>query len=518
MIEAGVFNTLSSFAAPGDRTNCSQITGTQYNSDDERNMYWSKCLGKSAPPVTSSVSSGGSATSSQVANPNCGDRSLAKDTAVYLPPNCRVHSGDLKIAASLNGPWQLNKAGATIGLITTCGSGCYVAPVDGGGLSGQPVSKLATDMGKTGCTGGCATVLVCEFTTCTPYGGSAPTQTQTTTTGSTTSTASGGADTCYQAFPKVPVGYTATIPAGCNVVGDIWLFNGSTYVRTYDDQASTGKFTECPTGCKILAAYDGTNATNRSITDLNSKEGCGSGCKFTITQSVPANPGTMPTIKGNYTGSGTSATAASSASAQTTGTTTTTSQTTSTAAVTYQQPAPSSSASSAAFDPCGGKTKLGPNEEFVLIPGCSTVGSVYFWINGVWADRFSDNPNSTGIGYVMNCPAGPCSIKSGDWTVGLSSKPTAAILQEGCQKPCFTLQYKPVGAYKQGEGPVNTIAELRPWVAYCYNSDNGWNNSTVMKAENGNIGFNVQWDVQADACRLLAMYDAHKLNPDLRLP
>ncbi len=79
----------------------------------------------------------------------------------------------------------------------------------------------------------------------------------------------------------VKVGETYDVPAGCNVKGDVSVFENGTFVNKFDNDPATGLIISCPSGCKIKAPYS-ANASPRTVPDLKSemeKSGCGNGCK-----------------------------------------------------------------------------------------------------------------------------------------------------------------------------------------------------------------------------------------------
>lgn len=228
-----------------DRRNCAEIRGTDYGSGSERQWYLANCVSQpsSAPADTCYLKF------PQIPAGNLAD----------IPAGCNV-VGDVSVWDGTSFVRKYDDD-PTTGLFTSCPSGCRILA----DYKSNATSRSIGDLNREGCGPGC------RFTTIQNVPSA-----QTAT----------AADTCYEQFSKILPGQIVDIPAGCNVVGDIKLWNGSTFVRKYDNEAATGLYTPCPGGCRIQADFT-ANATSRSITDLNSKEGCGPGCRFTTVQNVP---------------------------------------------------------------------------------------------------------------------------------------------------------------------------------------------------------------------------------------
>lgn len=167
---------------------------------------------------------------------------MTAGVASELLPNCRAHSGDVQVSRTPNDPksWQVITAGDK-GLITTCNPKCWIAPLIGGGITGQLTTSVAADMAKGGCTGGCKKIMVCEFTACQTYDASqvvsgttgqstvqATTQAnpQASTQSTTAQSQQTGAKKCPGDIhvPKPPTPEQAQpvrIEAGCVVMSDV---------------------------------------------------------------------------------------------------------------------------------------------------------------------------------------------------------------------------------------------------------------------------------------------------------
>ena len=87
-----------------------------------------------------------------------------------------------------------------------------------------------------------------------------------------------------------------TVEAGCNVKGDVSVFENGSFVKEFDDEASTGLIVSCPQGCQIKAPF-GANISPRTVDDLKSEmlsSGCGSRCvsvkEVVISDVQPSKP------------------------------------------------------------------------------------------------------------------------------------------------------------------------------------------------------------------------------------
>lgn len=91
--------------------------------------------------------------------------------------------------------------------------------------------------------------------------------------------ASGG--TCPQDY-EIEKNQEFDVPAGCNVKGDVAVWENNAFVNKFDNDANTGLIVVCPSGCKIKAPY-GANVSPRTIDDLKKEmieeSGCVSKCK-----------------------------------------------------------------------------------------------------------------------------------------------------------------------------------------------------------------------------------------------
>lgn len=256
-----------------------------------------------------------------------------------------------------------------------------------------------------------------------------------------------GLDWCNQAYPAIPPGVQVYIPNGCNLVGDVQLWNGETWVRVYDDDPHTGGFNACPYGCLALVDFQ-SNATFRSMEDLNAKEGCGPGCKFTY----------GPQLALSGPSGGVSVQVAPSKP-----------QAAPSQAVQQQMAAP---AKTAVDGRCTIQLKLQVGVPTPVQAGCTVYGKHSYWNGSTFVQNFTSSDNTNFVAYYPD--GGNVRLEYADDGARITAELPQSLLQKGCGQGCTLIQRPSVSSFQTGEGPHNQWEPYKSGNQVVVRSDDWW--------------------------------------------
>ncbi len=173
-----------------------------------------------------------------------------------VPAGCNI-KGDVEVL--VNGKFVPQKQGSDpkTGTIVSCPQGCTIRAPGGANVGPRTVPDIKSEMEKTGCENGCATVKVYTIgspaTASAPNGKASPPQASSSSCG-----------------PELKRNEVRVIPAGCIIVGDVFARHASSdpWIWTTDKVQDTGSVQKLSKNLEIKAPFGAS--VQDSKTDLKS--------------------------------------------------------------------------------------------------------------------------------------------------------------------------------------------------------------------------------------------------------